>query len=279
MPYTLTAERGFCTIDGVRLSYLDWGGEGPSTVLLHGITSNAATLWRVAPALRATGQRILALDMPGHRLSELSPDHEIDTIANLVAGFTDALDLQAITLLGHSWGGATALALAGGTHPARRRLARVVLVDPALVLDLAWAEVRLPLYLEGVGVPAAVAAPRARALNPTWLDQDVYWKAIALAECRAAQVEGFFRPANFWSLVPRLAAVTVPLLLLVADPAFTVITPEDLAQAERTLVPGLGKMVVLPDTNHNMLRGPGYEPTMATLLAWLAQPEPAPPNA
>jgi hypothetical protein len=30
-------------------------------------------------------------------------------------------------------------------------------------------------------------------------------------------------------------------------------------------------MLVIPGTTHNMLRGPGYTPTMAALAAWLGE--------
>ena len=33
-------------VTGTRLSYLDWGGAGPPALLLHGITSSAATIRR-----------------------------------------------------------------------------------------------------------------------------------------------------------------------------------------------------------------------------------------
>ncbi|MGQ9928168.1 MAG: alpha/beta fold hydrolase [Chloroflexaceae bacterium] len=79
MEDTLDATRGYLTLGSVRLSYLDWGGAGPPALLLHGITSSAATFWRVAPALRAAGHRVIALDMPGHGESDVSPAHDLES--------------------------------------------------------------------------------------------------------------------------------------------------------------------------------------------------------
>lgn len=267
--YSIPAARGSIDVGGTRLSYLDWGGEGPPALLLHGITSSAATLWRAAPALGELGLRPIALDMPGHGQSEVSPAHDIDTIAGLVGGVIAALGLERVTLLGHSWGGATALALAGGEHPARAALARVALLDPALAIDPAWGKEMLPSYAEGVGEPAATGRAAIRASHPDWLDEDVYWKAEAMEQCRREQVEGLFLPPEPWSLVERLGRVAVPLLLLVADAPHSVIPAERLEEVREALAPGLGRMVVVPGTNHNMLRGPGFEPTMAALRAWL----------
>jgi pimeloyl-ACP methyl ester carboxylesterase len=47
----IAAERGYLQIGATRLSYLTWAGAGPPVLLLHGITSSAATLWQVGSAL------------------------------------------------------------------------------------------------------------------------------------------------------------------------------------------------------------------------------------
>lgn len=269
--YTIEAERGFVQAGPTRLSFLDWGGAGPPALLLHGITSDATTLWRVAPALRGAGFRVVALDMPGHGQSDVSQGHTIDEIAGLAGALILALDLRDVALIGHSWGGATALALASGVHEARERLRRVVAVDPAVAMSASWGAERLPSYLEGVGAPDDEAArERVRRNNPAWLPQDVALKSAALQRVRAEQVRGFFTPPEDWSLAPRLAAVAAPLLILVADPAFSVIAPERLAEL-RAALPANSTLTVIPGTNHNMFRGPGFEPTMAALLGWLGE--------
>ncbi len=247
------------------------GRGGPPLLLLHGVTSSAATYWRAAPALAARGYHVFALDMPGHGESDLSPEHTIDSIAALAGALIVARDLGGVTLIGHSWGGATALALASGAHPARAALARVALIDPALSIDPQRGREMLPSYLEGVGQPAAANEAWLREKNPAWAECDIFWKLAALEQCRAAQVEGFFSGSGEWSLVDRLGEVAVPLLLLAADPAYSVIAPARLAEAQARLRPGLGALQNIPGTNHNMLRGPGYAPTMGALAGWLVQ--------
>lgn len=267
--FSIAAERGTVQAGPTRLSYLDWGGDGQTALLLHGITSDARAWWRAAAELRAAGYRVIALDMPGHGSSEVSQSHAIDAIGALAGEAIAALGLRELLLIGHSWGGATALALASGAHPARAALQRVVLIDPAMALSAAWGASRLPSYLQGVGEPASQNEPRVRANNPDWRDEDVHWKALALEQCRAEQVRGFFTPAEDWDLAPRLAEVAAPLLLLVADPAHTVIAPQLLAEAQAVLIPGRGSLALLPGTTHNMLRGNSYAPTLAALRAWL----------
>jgi pimeloyl-ACP methyl ester carboxylesterase len=147
----------------------------------------------------------------------------------------------------------------------------VVLIDPALGMDPERGRERLPDYILGVGQPVAFNEARVRANNPDWAECDVVWKLDALAKGRPAQVEGLFLGGGEWSLVDRFAQVEVPLLLLVADLAYTVIPPERLGEVEAKLRPGLGRMLVIPGTTHNMLRGSGYVPTMEALTGWLRE--------
>lgn len=270
-PCEMTATRHELRAGPTRLSYLEWAGDGPPLLLLHGITSNAMAYWQAAPALAAAGYHVFSLDMPGHGLSDMSAGHDPDSIAALAGALIDARGLRGVTLIGHSWGGATALALAGGEHPARAALARVVLIDPALAMSAARGREMLPNYMVGVGQPAAANEAWLRANNPTWAECDIFWKLQALAACRPAQVEGLFIGGGEWSLVERLAAVDVPLLLLVADPEHTVIQADRLAEVRAQLRPELGAMQVIPGTTHNMLRGPGYADTMAALTGWLTE--------
>ncbi|NNJ10896.1 alpha/beta hydrolase [Chloroflexales bacterium ZM16-3] len=268
-PCEIHATRSYLQAGPTRLSYLEWDGAGTPVVLLHGITSSAATLWRVAPALAALGHHVFALDMPGHGESDMSTAHDMDSIADLAGALIIARELRGVTLIGHSWGGATALALASGDHPARAAIARVALVDPALSINPEDGREAMPNYLEGVGESAAFNETRLRTNNPTWAECDIFWKIAALEQCRAEQVEGFFTGGGNWSLEDRLGEVSAPLLLLVADLEYTVIPPDRLGEVKAKLRPGLGAMQIIPGTTHNMLRGPGYVPTMEALTGWL----------
>jgi pimeloyl-ACP methyl ester carboxylesterase len=225
--------------------------------------------WQTAPALAAHGYHVFVLDMPGHGESDVSIAHDIDTIAGFASALIIARELREVTLIGHSWGGATALALASGGHPSRAALARVVLIDPLLGMSPERGREVLPGFLEGVAWPAERNEARLRANNPDWAECDIFWKLESLAQCRPAQVEGLFTESGDWSLLDRLGEVKTPLLLLVADLAHTVIPPDRLGEVEAKLRPGFGTMQVVSGTTHNMLRGPGYTPTMAALVGWL----------
>lgn len=270
----LPPRRAAVRIGPTRLSYLEWGAEGRALLLLHGITSSARGWWRVAPALAARGYRVYALDMPGHGESDEVDDYRVEALAELVGAAMRAIGLASATMIGHSWGGATALALASSAG-GRGLVERVALEDPALQMGLPRAAQVLPGFLEGVGDPPERTLPWLRERNPDWYECDFLWKAEALVQCRAAAVRAVFVGGEGWNLPAGVGAVDVPLLLLAADPRYTVILPEAQAIATRSLRPGLGRMLTIPGTTHNMHRGPaGFEATLAALGAWLAETEP-----
>jgi pimeloyl-ACP methyl ester carboxylesterase len=142
-------------IEGVKLHWAEYGRAGiwPPVVLLHGLNDSHLTWEQIAPEL-ARDRRVLVLDLPGHGLSD-RPDagYEIEWYARLVVSWMDALELPAVDIVGHSFGGGIALMLLG---LCRHRIRRLVLAAPgglgreiAFVLRLA----ALPGVVEHLGQP------------------------------------------------------------------------------------------------------------------------------
>lgn len=268
-PCHISAQRKTIQLAYGRVSFLEWPTDGPVVLLCHGITSSAVTLWRLGADLAADGWRVIAVDLPGHGQSDLSPAHDMDTIAGIVGDLIQALAITDLAMVGHSWGGATTLALISGQHPSRTAIRRAVLLDPLVRQEAAVAPSLLPQFTIGVGQPPAETLPRLRELNPDWHPCDYYWKTQALAECRYEQVAGLFLMPEDWTLVPRIAWVQIPVLILLAEPAYTIIPPAIQDELRATAPADLVQMVTIPGTNHNMLRGPGYEPTFQALRQFL----------
>ena len=112
------------TIVANRLHHhlLDWGGSGPTILLLHGLLEHAHAWDFVAPHLSAAGYHVVALDWRGHGDSEWIGAggyyHFADYTADL-AFVVRALDTT-VTLIGHSMGAVAAIGYAG-TEPGRVR--------------------------------------------------------------------------------------------------------------------------------------------------------------
>lgn len=52
---------------GYAWSTAEWGEPShPPVPLVHGVTSNLETLWRVGPCVAAAGRRVVTVDLPGH---------------------------------------------------------------------------------------------------------------------------------------------------------------------------------------------------------------------
>lgn len=258
--------RAHMQIGPMRLAYLEWGSAGTPMLLLHGITSSARAWWRFAPALVELGYHVFAVDMPGHGQSDIIADYRPEQIATIFAELLRRLELAGTTVIGHSWGGAVALVLASQAH--ELGLSRVALIDPALAMNPVFGAEMLSRYLQNVGTPRDEALPLVRALNPDWHACDCYWKAEALEQCRPDSVRGVFLESGVWHLPPLLAQTAVPLLLLLADPANTIIAPTLLAEAEQALASSTGRSVVLPGATHNMLRD-NFEECVQAVLPWL----------
>ena len=117
----------FVTVDGVRLHYLDQGS-GPAVLLIHGLSSQLQTFTYGVTGLLAPGYRLIAVDRPGSGYSQPAASATLGAQAALLDGFLGALGVERALVVGHSLGGAVALALALD-HPAR--VAGMALVAPA----------------------------------------------------------------------------------------------------------------------------------------------------
>ncbi|MAF39794.1 MAG: hypothetical protein CL696_13100 [Chloroflexi bacterium] len=110
----------------LRVRYLDWGGEGPPVVALHGLASSGHWYDLVAPLL-CDGYRIIAPDQRGHGKTSQAPSgYDWPTLASDVAGLMDRLALDRAVVMGHSWGGHVAIAVAA-YHP--ERVSGLVMID------------------------------------------------------------------------------------------------------------------------------------------------------
>ena len=244
-----------------RFHYLSWGSERtelPSMVLLHGITSSALSWVRVGPAL-ADRYRVYALDMRGHgdSVKPAAGAYSLRHTADDAAAFIDALKLEKPVVVGHSWGGATAIVLASGIGSDRPAppLAQVILEDPAHAIGLRDPSQRLAFYLRDIGRPAEELRPEITADNPGWTSEDIEGKIDALQKVTREAVTGVFTEAGqTGELLPQLARIAAPTLLLRADPSLqTTLNDADWAQA-RHYLPAGSRAIQMDGATHNIHR-------------------------
>ncbi len=153
---------GFVEANGIRIHYVEWGGEGPPAVLLHA-TGFLARLWEPIAAALTTRFHVYACDARGHGDSDkpvlsrvegpvLSPEatrlgeseacpelcrrvegpadgYGWEGLAADLRGFLEALNLAGAPIIGHSSGAAGAARLAA-TRP--EYVSAAVLIEPTV---------------------------------------------------------------------------------------------------------------------------------------------------
>ncbi|WP_309679962.1 alpha/beta hydrolase [Polaromonas sp.] len=126
------AQRIVSLPSGAQVALRECGvaGDGPSVVLLHGISSGAAS-WLHAALLAGEQARVMAWDAPGYGASTaLAGDAPTDAdYAARLHELLQALGISRCVLVGHSLGALMACAYARGLGASR--VARVVLISPA----------------------------------------------------------------------------------------------------------------------------------------------------
>lgn len=271
------AQSHLIDLPGGRFHYLTWGAdytERPSMLLLHGITSDALSWVRVAPAL-ADRYRVYALDMRGHGES-IKPSagaYSLRATADDAAALIEALRLEQPVVIGHSWGGATAIVLASGAwsqQPAPA-LAQVILEDPAHNFGSGDAEGRAAAYTKDIGRPAEEIRPEITASSPGWTEADIEGKINALQKVtREAVVSVFAEAGQDGKVLPLLANITAPTLLIRADATLGTTLDDAAWEQAKQYLPTHSRAVEITGATHNIHRS-SFTAFMQTVNDFLSQ--------
>lgn len=115
--------------DGTTIRFDEYGaGDGPSVVLVHGITENSSS-WTPVTERLARDHHVVTLDLRGHGASGTAERYDLEAMASDVAAVVTHLGLDRPHLVGHSLGGIVVSA-AGASLP----VSSVVNVDQSLQL-------------------------------------------------------------------------------------------------------------------------------------------------
>lgn len=236
--------------NGIRLHYLDYGGEGPDFVMFPGLNASSVFFGGLASAGLSPALRVLAVDLRGRGLSDAPESgYSIAEHGRDIIGILDALDLGRVALGGHSYGGLLSYHLAA-EYP--DRVSRLVVMDspaevsPTVVEQVGPALERLKLV--SPSWEAYIEQVKQMPYYTDWWDPDLeeYYRADVVTDADGSvrsrldpnkilqALEGTTEPD--WLAVA--AKVSQPVLLMRATEPFgpsgyPPILPED--QAERTL--------------------------------------------
>ena len=99
------------TVHGYRRAFRI-AGSGPALLLIHGIGDNSAT-WSTVHAKLAQRFTVIAPDLLGHGQSDKPrADYSVAAYANGMRDLLSVLDIEKVTVVGHSLGGGVAMQFA-----------------------------------------------------------------------------------------------------------------------------------------------------------------------
>jgi pimeloyl-ACP methyl ester carboxylesterase len=125
---TAGAVSRYADLDG-PVHYVDFGGDGPTLVLVHGLGGSHVN-WLAAGPRLAGRARVLALDLAGFgRTPPAGRSARVRTNQRLLGRFLDGVAGAPAVLVGNSMGGMIS-ALEAAQHP--ERVAGLVLVSPSV---------------------------------------------------------------------------------------------------------------------------------------------------
>jgi len=217
-------ERSVSATNGISLAHRDWGDVGaPVMVLLHATGESSASWAALAPAL-ARSFRVVAVDLRGHGNSDWPGAYSLEAL-----GLLDDLGDAAVTLVGHSLGGAVAYLV---TEAEPHRVARLVVEDAC------------PPYPRDSPVPPRPAG-----------ELGFDWELVAPLR---AQLDD---PSRRWW--PALATITAPTLVIGGGPDSPV--PQELLAEVAARVPDCQLATIAVG---HMVHDNAPQEFLQTLLGW-----------
>ncbi|MFZ5859003.1 MAG: alpha/beta fold hydrolase [Chloroflexota bacterium] len=229
-----------------HIFYFSHGAENvsrPPLVFIHG--AGGTHLHWPPQVRRIDGQRIFAIDLPGHGKSGGVGSQSITDYASIIVDFLDAAGLNAAVFVGHSMGSAIALTLA--------------LDFPKHVLGLglvgSGARLRVaPLILDTTSsaatFPTAVKLINDAEFGPSVNPRMKELAAQRMAEIRPSVLHGDFLACNEFDVMARLGEISVPTLILCG--ADDILTPVKYSEFLRDQIKG-ARLVTFPGAGHMVM--------------------------
>ena len=240
--------------DGAAMAYAD-DGAGPPVLLIHGWAAHGGFFDGLRASLSRT-HRVLTPTLRGHPGSEPgAASLTIETLADDIVQFVEALGLTSLTAVGWSMG-AMVLWAAAPRLGARLRGIVVEEMGPRLVNDATWNggisggystdDVAGTLSEIGAGWPAYVARFAPRMFAPAGDSDLIAWTAAEMARAEPQAM------ASYWASMARqdfraaLAHIATPMLVIagadsqVYPGSATAFVAHTAPHAERVIISGAG---------------------------------------
>ncbi|MCI0830320.1 MAG: alpha/beta hydrolase [Chloroflexi bacterium] len=256
-------------IGALKVRYLDWGGDGPPLLALHGLASSANWYDIVARLLRDR-YHIYAPDQRGHGQTTSAPDgYDWKSLSDDLAGLLDHIGLDQVAVMGHSWGGNVATNFAAD-YPGR--VSRLIMIEGGFLDGRLFPGATWESFSHRVR-PRDVTGNREEFLDRLRNQLGAIWNGeverivqTMVYEDEDGQIQDILRPENHAQVIRAMwdepASVTMPriecpTLMIAAGP-----TPEragsEFAETRRRMVDAAeknlknGRVHWIPETIHDI---------------------------
>ncbi len=239
----------------LTLPRLVWGDGPRQALLVHGLGSSAALMWRVADALADAGWRATAVDLRGHGDAPRSLDYRVTAYATDLAACRPEDGGAWDAVIGHSLGGAASVVAAAS---APEWTGRLVLIDPAI--HVAGRDAGIVRRSQ----ERAFAAPSVETVrdeHPHWHPQDVELKVDAVLRASRWAVEQTSVQNQPWDVRAEAARLTVRTHIIGADPEVYSLFTGELAES----------VLQNPQFSMSIVTGAGHSPHRDKPEATIAQ--------
>jgi len=198
----------------VQLPQLSWGHPDArnTALLVHGLGSSAALMWRLGDALANAGWHAVAVDLRGHGDAPRALDYTIGAYAADLAALSRARGGAWDAVIGHSLGGAAGTVAAASDA---RWTSRLILLDPAILVEGKDASIVRRSQ------ERAFADNRVEVVqeeHPHWHPQDLELKVDAVVRASGWAVEQTSVQNQPWDVRADAARLAVPTHIIAADP-------------------------------------------------------------
>ncbi len=205
---------GYADLPGVKLWFIDTGGDGVPIVLLHANTGTSESWEAQAAAFAGQGYRVIAFDRRGwgRSLADPTTGPQPGSVAGDLDALADHLKLGKFHLVGVAGGGFVAIDYAAWRPERLRSL--VVAASTGQFSEQEMRDITARVEIPELRKQDAVyreVGPSYRGTNP---DGTKRWIAI---EEHARQPDAPAQPLRTPNTFAKLAAVTLPVLVIAAD--------------------------------------------------------------
>jgi 3-hydroxybutyrate dehydrogenase len=285
------ATNQFVNTNGIRLHYLEFAGDGPTVILMHGLTANAHAFDGLMAEGLSPAFHVLSIDLRGRGQSDQpAQGYSMEDHAKDIVGLMDAIGIDSAIIGGHSFGALLTLYLAAN-YP--DRVEKLILMDAAARMHPNTKEMLVPalsrLGQKFTSFDAYIEKVKAAPYIQFWDEQmRSYYKAdVKKADDdtltsipQSAHMMEAVNGGLGYPWLEYIQNINKPAILINGPDVYTLdaaLLPEENAMETVNMMKDC-RYVKVQGNHQTMLYGEGAREIVAAIKKFMAQPPQTPPK-